>query len=80
MIELKRKELEFQYEGKTYKVRKPSMQELENLGSKAESEKESFRAVVDILDQCGFPKDVYLSLDAELASIVTEEVLGKKKN
>lgn len=56
------------------------MQELENLGSKAESEKESFRAVVDILDQCGFPKDVYLSLDAELASIVTEEVLGKKKN
>lgn len=78
-INLSKKTIKVIYEGKEYKVAKPSTRQLDEY---SKSEKKDVASIVDFLDMLGFPKEVSWELDAEslrdLLSLIIPKFEEKK--
>jgi len=77
VIELKRKVYQFKLDGNTYDVRCPSVEQIKQFSNIGE--KDSFEALVDLLDQLGMPKSVLMDLDFDIVEQIADVIIPKKK-
>lgn len=77
VIELKRKVFQFKLDSETYEVRCPSVEQIKKFSDI--EEKDSFDALVNLLDELGMPKNVLLDLDFDIVEQIADVIIPKKK-
>ena len=76
-ISLKKTVFEIEYDGETYKVRRPFVKEVQEFSKT--NDVDSFEKLLDLIDACGLPKSVTEEMDTDLIEQVSELILPKKK-
>ena len=76
-LNLSKKVITINYDGKKYSLRVPSNRELKAF---IDSDVEDFEKTIKLLDTCGLPEDIGWELDAESLSTIVDELTPKKKS
>jgi len=80
MQEFKRSEFIFKMDDEQYRVKHPTVKELEVFQKKnSEKEEMDIEGVVDFLEGLGLPKDVAYSMEPSHLNIVVDAISGNKK-
>lgn len=77
-LKLERKGLKVIFEGQEYNLRKPALSAIMSMDDEAD-DKARVTRMVDIIVDCGMPKDVVLGLDSELLGELIGALQAEKK-
>jgi hypothetical protein len=78
-VQVQRKVYEFDLDGDTFQVRRPTVDELREF-AEPKDDKNADDALFSLLDKCGFPESKARSIDIDLVNQITDIVIPKKKN
>ena len=81
MIEFQRKVFEFKLDGNVYKVKNPSVKDVQAFQKESEkvSEGDSIEMTVEFLAGLGLPKDVAYGMEADHLTTVVNHISGQAK-
>lgn len=81
MLELKKKELKFKFDGNEYTITHPTVKQVKELqGELKKKDADSFELMLDLFDKLGLPKDVAEEMEPEHLQIIEENLMGQKKS
>jgi hypothetical protein len=80
MLKLERKFFEFDYDGKVYRLRSPSVSDANELQKRIAKEGESLELVIEFLEKLGLESSVSMGMEIEHLNLIVEAVIGAKKS
>lgn len=79
LVELKKKNYEFKYDGELIKLKAPSVLDVEFLQEEMKKNGESISVVLGFLEKIGLKKEISQEMEVEHINLIVETVVGEKK-